>query len=86
MSTITVEPSIYQGAVQYARQHNVSVEKMVEDYLLRFQMLAVPQTQEKKKYHISPRIKAMSTGFRAPASLSYDYKEEIRDAISNKYL
>ena len=38
MNTITVDSKIYRGAEIYAKLHNISVDRLVEKYLMTFQM------------------------------------------------
>lgn len=40
MKTITIDNSIYTGAEEYAKMHNLSVQEMVETFLKRFQYKA----------------------------------------------
>ena len=37
MTTIAIDSEINLGAATYAKKHNLSVQKMVEDFLKRFQ-------------------------------------------------
>lgn len=37
MNTITISPTRYAGAARYAKQHNVSIQQMVDEYLMTFQ-------------------------------------------------
>ena len=37
MNTITVDSNIYRGAEIYAKLHNISVDRLVEKFLLSFQ-------------------------------------------------
>ncbi len=37
MNTITVDSKIYRGAELYAKLHNISVDHLVENFLLTFQ-------------------------------------------------
>lgn len=37
MNTITIDSNIYRGAEIYAKLHNISVERLVEKFLLTFQ-------------------------------------------------
>lgn len=86
--TINIEPSIYDRAAQYAEAHNVSVQQLAEQYLASLIALA-PTTHEQDKpscrYKISPKIKALECGFKAPADLSEDYKEEISQYRASRY-
>ena len=38
MNTITVDSKIYRGAEIYAKLHNISVDRLVEKYLMTFQV------------------------------------------------
>lgn len=38
MNTITVDSKIYKGAEIYAKLHNISVDRLVEKYLMTFQI------------------------------------------------
>lgn len=37
MELMTLSPRRYTGAARYAKQHNVSIQQMVDAYLLTFQ-------------------------------------------------
>ena len=37
MNTITVDSNIYRGAEIYAKLHNISVDRLVEKFLMTFQ-------------------------------------------------
>lgn len=37
MKTISIDNDIYKGAEMYAKLHNISVERLVEKFLLTFQ-------------------------------------------------
>ena len=37
MKTIAIDNNIYEGAEMYAKLHNISVERLVEKFLLTFQ-------------------------------------------------
>ena len=39
MNTLTIDQKIYNGAEMYAKRHNVSVQQLVEDFLVSIQML-----------------------------------------------
>ena len=42
MNTLTIDQNIYNGAEMYAKRHNVSVQQLVEEYLISIQMLDRP--------------------------------------------
>ena len=39
MNTLTIDQNIYNGAEIYAKRHNVSVQQLVEEYLISIQMV-----------------------------------------------
>lgn len=48
MNTITIEPSRYKGALQYAQRKGISVQDMVVTYLLSFPVASEPQKSQQK--------------------------------------
>ena len=40
----------------------------------------------KKDYYISSSVRALETGFECPEDLSFDYKAELAEARTEKYL
>lgn len=88
MKTITINSVAYQGAEMYAKLHHISVEAVVEKGIdLLLGKLHSNQTTEKKtEYFISPKVKALETGFKCPEYLSSDYKQELSDILIDKYL
>ncbi len=42
MSTVIVEQNVYNNAVNYARKHNTSVDKLVEAFLRQLSVHSVP--------------------------------------------
>ena len=48
MSTITVDSKIYKGAEIYAKLHNISVDSLVEKFLMKFQISSESETASKE--------------------------------------
>lgn len=44
------------------------------------------QDATSEKYYISPKVKALESGFICPKDLSFDYKKELSDSAIKKYL
>ena len=44
------------------------------------------QDSTTEKYYISPKVKALESGFICPKDLSLDYKKELSGSIIEKYL
>lgn len=88
MNTITVDSATFQGAKLYAKLHNISVEAAFEKGVSL--LLGKVQAERSRKitsgYYISPKVKALETGFKCPENISSDYKEEFLDALTEKYL
>ena len=84
-STITIDANIYREAEVYARQHNVSLQAMVEKYfkaLIRVQAeTKTPHTWE--SYVLSPEVMAMT--FPERKQLPTDYESEYVHALTERY-
>ena len=91
MSTITIDTDIYKDAEIYAKHHNVSVKDLVEKYFkslisARRNVTETSTDVDMNRYKISPRIKALETNFLCPSDITDDYKAELKEQRSSKYL
>ena len=93
MNTIRIDQVLYNYAVVYARKHNMSVDSLVENYIISLlgdskssYGYSDMTTLRNVKYKISPRVKALEMGFVCPDNLSEDYKKEIKEGRINKGL
>ena len=92
MNTISIRPEIYNNAVVYARNHNVSVDTLVERFIISLlnkstsDIASDTLASNKVIYKISPKVKALEMGFVCPDTLSVDYKEEIKEGKIRKGL
>ena len=77
--TLTIEEKIIQRAKKYAKQHGRSLSEIIENYL---KIITQEETEEKSE--ITPLVKSLKGSFKAPES--YDYKKELEDELSGKYL
>ena len=88
MIPIVLDNSTYNNAALYAKLNNISIAdalKAAMKFLMEnFKVQAREMTNE--KYYISPKVKALETGFKCPKDLSLDYKKELSDALMDKYL
>lgn len=88
MATIYLDNSTYNDAVLYAQLHNISVSDAIKAGMKS--LLGCLKTKSKSiskdGYYISPKVKALETGFICPDNLSRDYKDELSDTLTNKYL
>ena len=77
--TLTIEERIIQRAKKYAQQNGRSLSGIIENYLK-----ILTQEEEKEKKEITPLVKSLQGSFKAPKN--YDYKKELTDSLSEKYL
>ena len=77
--TLTIEEKIIQRAKKYAKQHGRSLSEIIENYLK-----VITQEETEEKSEITPLVKSLRGSFKAPES--YDYKKELEDELSGKYL
>ena len=85
---IVLDNSTYNDAALYAKLNNISIADALKagmKFLMEnFKMQARVASTE--KYYISPKVKALETGFKCPKDLSSDYKTELSDALIKKHL
>lgn len=84
MNTITIDSNTYRVAEAYARKRNVSIDDLVEQLLRK--LVKSSDEKEGRNYYISPKIESMRVGFKCPEGSSYDYKSELRDILTDKYV
>ncbi|OOG75354.1 DUF6364 family protein [Algoriphagus sp. A40] len=76
--TLKLDKNIIERAKIYASDQQVSLSKLVENYL---NSLTSNQTQ--KEISISPFVKSISSNTGMPAD--YDYKKDYGDYLEEKY-
>ena len=77
--TLKLDEGIIERAKLYAKDHEISLSKMIESYLDSL----TRKKSYKKEIEITPFVKSLSTGVKIPAD--FDYKKEIKDALWEKY-
>ncbi|MGF7139520.1 DUF6364 family protein [Roseimarinus sediminis] len=77
--TLTIEERIIQRAKKYAKQNGRSLSGIIENYLK-----IITQEVDQDINEISPLVKSLKGSFKAPKS--YDYKKDLSDRLSEKYL
>lgn len=77
--TLTIEERIIHRAKKYAKQNGRSLSGIIENYLK-----IITQEEDQDKNEISPLVKSLKGSFKAPKS--YDYKKDLSDSLSEKYL
>lgn len=88
MATITLDNSTYNDAAMYAKLHNISIAEALKvgmKFLMENFRLQAKDTSN-GKYYISPKVKALEMGFKCSKNISIDYKDELSDALTEKYL
>lgn len=87
MNTITLRPDIYKGAELYARKHNVSIDKFVENIIEKALSLNNSNSEGKgtdwRKYDVSPEVMDMT--FEDRKDIVADYREEYVKHLEKKY-
>lgn len=77
--TLTIEQELIQKAKDYAKQKNRSLSDIIENYL---KILTKEEKKESSK--LSPIVKSLKGSFKMPAD--FDYKEELKKRLEQKYL
>ena len=77
--TLTIEQMIIEKAKVYARKKERSLSDLVENYLKTL----ISQEEDKEKEYTDV-VSSLKGSFRLPKNL--DYKKELSDRLSKKYL
>ncbi len=74
--TLKLDTDIIEKAKLYAKKKNISLSKLIENYLDFL-------TDNKEKIAVTPFVKSLSGTITLPSD--YDYKESYKDHLSKKY-
>jgi hypothetical protein len=77
--TLNVDHEVIKKAKEFAKSRGRSLSDLVESYLRM-----ISDKQPDGQDELSPRVKALRGKFILPAD--FDYKKEVADAITRKYL
>jgi len=77
--TLKLNKSIIERAKIYASDQQVSLSKLVENYLSSL----TSERSSQKEIPISPFVKSLTSGTTIPSD--YDYKKDYRDYLEEKY-
>lgn len=77
--TLRLNDNVIKRAKVYARNHKISLSKMIESYLDNI----TTQREEKKENSITPLVESLSGVIDIPAD--FDYKKEYGDYLAEKY-
>lgn len=79
--TLTIDQSIIEKAKKYARKKERSLSDLVESYL---KALTTEENITKVENELSPTLKSLKGSFKM--SKNFDYKKELSDRLTEKYL
>lgn len=77
--TLTIEQSVIEKAKKYAQKRERSLSDLVENYFL-----ALTSDEPTIEKELSPIVNSLKGSFKMPES--FDYKKELTDRLSEKYL
>lgn len=77
--TLTIERSIIEKAKKYARERERSLSDVIENYLK-----ALTDEETDNEDELTPTVKDLRGSFKLPKE--FDYKKELTDRLSEKYL
>lgn len=77
--TLTIDQSVIERAKKYARQKERSLSDLIENYLK-----ALTTEEISKQDELSPTVKSLKGSFKMPKD--FDYKKELSDRLTEKYL
>ena len=77
--TLTIEKSVIENAKKYARKKERSLSDLIENYLK-----ALTNEEPLPENELTPIVKSLKGSFKMPEN--FDYKKELTDRLSEKYL
>lgn len=77
--TLTIDQSVIERAKKYARQKERSLSDLIENYLK-----ALTTEEISKQDELSPTVKSLKGSFKIPED--FDYKKELSERLTEKYL
>ncbi len=77
--TLTIEQSVIEKAKKYAKIKERSLSNLIENYLK-----ALTKDNLQNNIELTPIVKSLKGSFNAPKN--FDYKKELSNRLSKKYL
>lgn len=77
--TLTIEQTVIEKAKKYAKDRERSLSNLIENYLK-----ALTKEDSSSEIELTPIVKSLKGSFTAPKN--FDYKKELTDRLSEKYL
>ncbi len=78
--TLTIDQSVIEKAKKYARKRERSLSDLIENYLKAL----TSEENNKVEEELTPTVKSLKGSFKLPEN--FDYKKELTDRLSDKYL
>jgi hypothetical protein len=80
--TLTIDESVIEKAKKYAKKKEYSLSALIENYLRTITFN--DNKKEKTAIELTPVVKSLKSSFSAPKG--FDYKKELVNKLSEKYL
>jgi hypothetical protein len=77
--TLTIEQTVIEKAKKYAKDKERSLSNLIENYLK-----ALTKESDSNEIELTPIVKSLKGSFTAPKN--FDYKNELTNRLSEKYL
>lgn len=77
--TLTIEQTVIEKAKKYAKNKERSLSSLIENYLK-----AITTEDDSNEIELTPIVKSLKGSFKAPKN--FDYKKELAQRLSEKYL
>ena len=77
--TLTMEQTVIENAKKYAKNKDRSLSSLIENYLK-----ALTKESDTNDGELTPIVKSLKCSFTAPKD--FDYKKELTNRLSEKYL
>ncbi|MBU3682256.1 MAG: hypothetical protein FGM16_10000 [Flavobacterium sp.] len=77
--TLTIEQTVIEKAKKYAKDKERSLSNLIENYLK-----ALTKEDNSNEIELTPIVKSLKGSFTAPKN--FDYKKELTNRLSEKYL
>ena len=77
--TLTIEQTVIEKAKKYAKDKERSLSNLIENYLK-----ALTKESDPNEIELTPIVKSLKGSFTAPKN--YDYKKDLTNRLSEKYL
>jgi len=77
--TLTIEETIIEKAKRYANNRGRSLSDIVENYLK-----VITKEEKSSVPELTPTVKLLKGSFKAPKN--FNYKEELKNSLNEKYI